>query len=315
MSRSRLSVLAAFAAIYFIWGSTYLGIRVVVGSLPPFLTAGARATVAGAILYVWARRRGAPAPDGRRWLAGAVAGVLLFGGGHGALFWASQHMASGLTAVLESTIPIWVALFAHLGPGKRSLGARSSIGVLLGFAGIAWLNLPAGHSGATPRASLAVMAGAASWALGTVWYRGDRRPSSAILSAALPMLAGGLFLLCASMLAGEPGRLSAAAVSPKVLFALAYLVVFGSLIAFSAYSWLLSEVSPVRVASYAYVNPVIALVLGRLLAGEALTRTAEGAVVLVLVAVILIVVGDNPGSRARGRGRLDVCEVAQGSTG
>lgn len=303
-SRIRPAVLAAFAAIYFIWGSTYLGIRVVVGSLPPFLTAGTRATVAGAILYLWARHRGAQEPDRRQWLGGAVAGALLFGGGHGTLFWASRHVASGVAAVLESTIPIWVMLFSRLGPDRSFLDIRSAGGVVMGFAGIIWLNLPEGRSESLPGASLLVVAGAASWAWGTVWYRGDRRPRSASMAAAVPMLTGGLFLLSASLLAGEPARLSVAALSPKVLLALAYLILFGSLVAFSAYSWLLTRVSPTRVASYAYVNPVIALILGRFLGGEALTPETEGAVALILVAVILIVSGRPSGRKVRLGGRL-----------
>lgn len=208
-------VLAAMAAIYFIWGSTFLGIKVVVASLPPLLTAGTRATVAGGSLYLWARTRGAPAPDARRWLMGAVAGFLLFGGGHGALFWASQRMPSGLAAVLDSTIPIWVVAIECLGPERRPVRARTVAGVALGFTGVAWLNLPGTRSGTVPLVSIVLLLGAASWALGTVWYRGARRPPSTPLSAALPLLTGGIILLMASTLAGE--TLATSALGPIVL--------------------------------------------------------------------------------------------------
>lgn len=281
----------AFAAIYFIWGSTFLAIKVVVESLPPLLIAGLRATVAGAVLYGFARIRGAPAPNSRHWLAGFCAGALFFLGGHGAIFWGSQYLPSGLVATLDATIPLWVVVFGSVGPTKRVPRRPVVAGVILGLAGMLWLHYPDLASGVVPRVQLIVLAGAASWALGTVWYHERRRPMSSLLSAALPMLTGGLLLLVMSTAIGEPSRASVDAVSARSLFSLGYLIVFGSLTAFSAYSWLLGRVQPTVVTSYAYVNPVVALFLGWLLAGEHISGAAVGPIITILASVILVVAG------------------------
>jgi drug/metabolite transporter (DMT)-like permease len=275
--------------VYFIWGSTYLAIKVVVEFLPPFFVAGLRCVIAGTILYTWARLRGVAAPNGEELRRGLVAGLLLFLGAHGALYTAVQHVPSGLAAILFSTIPIWVAVFEGMGPAGRMPRRGTILGLALGLGGIVWLNVPSVGSATAPWYSALVLAGAASWAAGMVWYRGPRRPASEVLSSALPLLGGGGALLGLSALRGEVAAVAATGMDVTAMWCLAYLVVFGSLVTFSAYSWLLGRVSPTRVASYAYVNPVVALLLGWLLAGETVTPGMAPPVAVILLAVALVV--------------------------
>jgi drug/metabolite transporter (DMT)-like permease len=284
-----LGVLLAFGAVYVIWGSTYLAIKVVVEALPPLFVAGLRCVIAGTILYAWARLRGVRAPTGQELRRGLAAGLLLFLGAHGALYTAIQHVPSGLAAILFATIPIWVALFVGAGPEGGPPQVGTILGLALGLAGIAWLNVPSVGSVPAPWFSVLVLAGAASWAAGMVWYRGPRRPPSEALSSALPLLGGGGALLALSAFRGELASVAATGMDATALWCLAYLVVFGSLVTFSAYTWLLGRVSPTRVASYAYVNPLVALFLGWLLAGEELTPGMIAPVVMILVSVALVV--------------------------
>lgn len=286
-----LRLMAAFAAIYFIWGSTFLAIKVVVGHLPPFLMAGVRSLAAGAILLAWARLRRTSWPGGRAWGYGIAAGTLMFLVGHGTLFWASQHVASGLAAVLASTIPLWIAAFDGVGSGR---GPRPGTvaGLALGLAGVVWLNLPSSGAELAPGLSAVILAGAVAWALASVWYRGPRRPEAARLAAALPLVGGGALLLVTSIALGEPSRVGPGALNPTTVLAMAYLIVFGSVVAFSAYLWLLKEASPTAVSSYAYVNPAVALALGTAVGGERMPAGALLPVGAILGAVALIVAGE-----------------------
>lgn len=300
MKAGRGAVAAAFAAVYVIWGTTFLAGKVVVGVLPPFLVAGVRAVVAGGVLYGWARMRGASRPVGRELVWGVMAGLLLFGVGHGSLYWSLQRVPSGMAAVLDSTIPLWVVVFE----GLRRSGPRPSAGVVggvvLGFAGLVWLNLPSTGSGVAPGSAVVVLAGAAAWGLGSVWYGGVRRHGSAAVSAALPLLGGGTALLLVSALSGEAARVTGAALRPVPVLALGYLVVFGSLVAFSADTWLLGRVSATRVASHAYVNPLIALVVGAHLGGERLSGSMLAPIAVVVVGVVLVVAGGSLVKRVEG---------------
>lgn len=326
MRKGMVVVVAAFVAIYVIWGTTYLAIKVVVGVLPPFLMSGVRSVVAGGVLYAWARWRGAAAPGRALWLYGVVTGLLLFGIGHGTLFWAAQRVPSGMAAVLESTVLMWTAVFESMSRGGSRPSSGVVAGVLLGLGGLVWINLPSTDSGVPLLASAVLVTGAVTWALGSLWYRGERRPASGLLSAALPLLGGGAFLLVLSALVGEPGRLSADALQPIPLLALGYLIVPGSVIAFSAYTWLMGEVSPTRVASYGYVNPVIALFVGWLPGGERLAPGLLPPIAAVLLGVVLIVTSgprDTAGKavtdEATGDGdrvslRLEPCPVTEEAT-
>ncbi len=283
----------AFAAIYLIWGSTYLAIRFAVETLPPFLMAGVRFALAGAILYLWARLRGEERPTAAHWRATAILGGLLLLGGNGLVSWAEIRVPSGPAALLVSTIPLFVVLFEWLGPRSIRVGRPTklvTLGIVAGLMGIVLLAGPGDLLGERidPLGALALVVAALSWSFGSTISRRLPQPGSPILGTAMQMLAGGGLLLAAGTGLGELSRLDPAAVSIGSLAALGYLIVFGSLIAFTAYVYLLQKVAVAKVATYAYVNPVVALVLGWALAGEALTPRTLLASTVILGAVILI---------------------------
>lgn len=284
-------VIAAFAIVYVIWGSTYLAIKVALETLPPFAIASVRFLIAGALLYAVARARGEAAPERRHWPGLALVGGLLLLGGNGGVMWAQQHVPSGLASVVIAMVPIFVAVFDAFGekgtrPGPAMLG-----GVALGFGGIALLVLGGrGLPGSiAPIGALALLGSACSWALGSVCSRRVALPPSLLVATACQMLCGGALQGVASLATGEWSRVDLGAASSRSVLAIAYLVVFGSLVAFSAYVWLLRVVAPTRVATYAYVNPVVALLLGWLVAGEALTPLTLAAASLTIAGVVVIV--------------------------
>ncbi|MCO5170712.1 MAG: EamA family transporter [Planctomycetes bacterium] len=290
----RLLVVAAFAAVYLIWGSTYLAIKVTLETLPPLAAGAARFLAAGALLYAFARLRGHAAPTARHWPGMAFVGGLLLLGGNGGLSWAQQHVPSGLASVVIASIPLFVTLIEALRPGAAAgdrPGPATFAGVGLGFGGIALLVAERhGAPAEVPPGDAAVLLGAAfCWALGSVGSRHVPLPPSILVSIAGQMLAGGALLVVASGLLGEWPRVDLAGASARSLGALAYLVGFGSLVAYSAYVWLLRAVAPTRVATYAYVNPIVALLLGWALAGEALSGTALAAAGLTIAGVVVIV--------------------------
>ncbi len=283
----------AFAAIYLIWGSTYLAIRIAVETLPPFLMAGVRFALAGAVLYLWARLRGTERPTAAHWRAAATLGGLLLVGGNGLVSWAEIRVPSGPAALLVSTIPLFVVLLEWLGPRSIRVGRPSrlvALGVAAGLLGIALLVGPGDLLGERidPVGALVLVAAALSWSFGSAISRRLPQPGSPVLGTAMQMLAGGVLLLLTGAGLGEIPRLELAAVSIDSLLALAYLIVFGSLIAFTAYVYLLKTVAIAKVATYAYVNPVVALLLGWALAGEALSPRTLLASAVILGAVILI---------------------------
>ena len=283
--RGRL--LLAFAAIYLVWGSTYLAIRFAIETIPPFLVAGARHVAAGALLYAWARGRGATAPTRAQWLTAAGLGGLMLLGGNGAVTWSEQRVPSGLAAVIVATVPLWIVLLE----GKRP-SRRVALGIVLGLAGIGLLVGPGEIAGAgriDPLGALVLVGGSLSWAIGSLRGRTAGLPASPQVSTAAQMLTGGGLLLVLGLAAGELPRLLASDVSPRSLSAVAYLVVFGSLIGFSAYVWLMRVAAPARVATYAYVNPVVAVALGAAFGGEPLTLRTLLASAVIVLAVIAIV--------------------------
>ncbi len=231
-----------------------------------------------------------PAPGPAQWCNGLVAGALMFFVGHGALFWASQRVASGFAALIVATIPLWVALFT-LREG-RGLSGMSLAGLLLGLLGIAWLHLPTIGADRSLLVSGLLLTGSAAWGAGMIWYRGHRRPASTTLAASLPLLGGGVLLLGASLLLEPPMRDLGAAVTPVAIACFVYLVVFGSVLAFSAFAWLVDTVSPTAVASYAFVNPVVALALGWSVGHEPFEPATVLPTTLVIAAVALIVRGE-----------------------
>src|SRR5262245_25823414 len=268
---SRTRLVLAFAAVYLIWGSTYLGIRYAIETIPPLLMMGMRHLLAGAFLYAWVRWRGTPPPRLREWTYPAIIGALLFLGGHGSLAWAEQHVPSGVAALLVATLPIWIAVLARVWGTERHLSGRALAGLALGFVGVGVLFGPdlLHHTGELNLlGAAAVLFGTFIWAAGTIWMRNVKMPDSPALSSSMQMLAGGLALVMAASVSGEVSHFHPLAVTARSWMSLAYLIVFGSIIAFTAYNWLHTVATPSRVATYAYVNPVVAVMVGWALAAE-----------------------------------------------
>jgi drug/metabolite transporter (DMT)-like permease len=299
---SRARLLGAFAAVYLVWGSTYLAIRYAIETLPPFLMAGARFVLAGSALYAWARLRGAKAPDRGHWATTTVAGGLLLLGGNGAVVWAEQRVASGLAALLVATVPVWIVLLDTMMRGAARPGRRVGAGLVLGFVGLALLGSPSemmGGQQVDPWGVAVLVGGSISWAVGSIYSRMARMPES-LLATAMEMLTGGALLLSAGVVSGEVGRFAPHAVSPASLLAFLYLILFGSLVGFNAYKFLLGHTTPARATTYAYVNPVVALFLGWLIAGEPVTlRTLFSAAVIIIGVALIITDQRDPAAELR----------------
>ncbi len=289
-SASRRDVAAAFAAVYLIWGSTYLAIRVAIETLPPFLMAAIRFAIAGSALYAWARFRGTARPTRVHWRSATVVGGLLLMGGNGGVVWAEQTVPSGTTAVLIATVPLWMAAFDWVRRRERpSPGA--ALGLPIGFTGVALLVGPwelVDGGGVNPIGAAVLMVASASWAAGSLYSRRAPLPDAPLMGTAMEMVAGAGFLLVAGTAVGEWSRLSFASVSAASASALLYLIAFGSLIGFTAYIWLLKVSTPAKVSTYAYVNPVVAVILGSAILAEALTPRTLLAVAVILGSVVLI---------------------------
>jgi drug/metabolite transporter (DMT)-like permease len=285
-------LVSAFAIVYVVWGSTFLAILFAIETLPPFLMASARFFVAGSLVYGWARLvNGAAAPTRAQWQGTAVVGVLLLLGGNGLLVWSEQRIPSGVAALLVGTVPCFMVLVDWLRPGGLRPAGSVIAGLLLGLLGLVWLVGPdalLGGGRADLVGAVVVVIGSFSWALGSVYSRHAATPPSPFLATAMQMLAGGAALLVLSVVLGEPWAFDFGAVSRRSLLGLGYLVVFGSIVAFSAYIWLLRVSTPTRVSTYAYVNPVIAVLLGWALAGEALTARVAVAAAIIVSGVALI---------------------------
>jgi drug/metabolite transporter (DMT)-like permease len=289
---SRLKVGLAFLAIYTIWGSTYLFIRFGVESIPPFTMAGSRFLVAGSILYGWMRWRGTPTPTPAQWRSAMFIGAMLLLVGNGGVTWAEQAIPSGVTALLISTSPIWFVMLDWAWFGGARPARKVVAGLLLGLTGVIWLIGPDRiiHGGGFPLSGIVVlMIATASWAGGSLYSRRASLPPSPMMATAIEMLCGGLLLIVAGVGAGEPWDLHASAITLKSLLSVAYLAIFGSLVGFTAYVWLLRVVSPARVSTYAFVNPVIAVVLGWTLGGEEFSARMGLAALVIVAGVVLIV--------------------------
>ena len=278
-----MRVLLAFAAVYLIWGSTYLAIRYAIETLPPFLMAGGRYVTSGAVLFGWAWWRNRAAPTRANWRAAIIIGAALLLVGNGGVVWAEQRIPSGLAALLVAIEPLWVVMITWA-RGTRPRG-RTILGLAIGFAGLFLLISPGkvlGGGAVDQLGALVVVVAALSWAAGSVYAQRAPLPASPLLGTGMQMLAGGVLLTLLGTLAGEWTRLNLGATSLRSWLALLYLIVFGAIIAFTAYAWLVRNVEPAKVATYAYVNPVVAVLLGWALAGEPLSlRTGVAAAVIV----------------------------------
>jgi drug/metabolite transporter (DMT)-like permease len=284
-------VLLAFAIIYFVWGSTFLAIRVGVREVPPFLLAGMRFLAAGIVLYAWMRTRGTPSPTAREWGAASFLAILIFVLDYGLLFWAERRVPSGIAAVMMATIPVFIALGEIIFLQTQQFTFRLGLALLVGLGGVAVLVGHSGKSGEAPVNTVgacALIVAAISWSTAASLTRKLPLPSAKAMSSGAQMLAGGVLLLLSAALLGEFRGFHVEAVSREAWLALAYLIVAGSIVAFTAYVWLIHHESPTKVGTYAYVNPVVAVLLGYFLGGEAIgPRTIVGTL-LVLVSVVVI---------------------------
>jgi drug/metabolite transporter (DMT)-like permease len=291
-SPPRWQIVMAFAAVYLIWGSTYLGIHLAVESIPPFSMAGSRALIAGTLLYVWARGRGAVRPEAIHWREAAIVGGFLLLGGNGLLSWAEQQMPSGVSALMIGSVPLWMVLLEwlwHSGP-RPTVGIV--FGLIVGFAGLGFLVAP-GNLGDGIRVNfsgaIALMLAAFFWAIGSLYSRRARLPSSQLLGAAMEMIAGGALLLAVGATLGEWKHFAFAHVAVHSAMAWIYLSAVGSLVGFTAYVWLLKVSTPAKVSTYAYVNPVVAVFLGWALIHEPITLRTMLAASAIIIAVVIIV--------------------------
>jgi drug/metabolite transporter (DMT)-like permease len=284
----------ALLTVYIVWGSTYLAIRFAVESMPPFLMAATRFLVAGGVLFAAMRLSGAPAPNRRHWLITGVVGLFLLLGGNGLVSWAEMRVTSGVAALMVGGAPLWMVLVDALRPGGIRPTRRTLIGVLVGFAGIAWLVSPAELLGSAGEGidtigAVALAFASLFWAVGSIFSREHKADLPApLLATSMEMLVGGAGLLLFGTFLGEWGRVDLAAVSTRSLLGLGYLIVFGSLVGYSAYTWLLGVAPTPLVSTYAYVNPLVAVFMGFIFAAEPLTPRVLGAAVIILSSVVII---------------------------
>jgi drug/metabolite transporter (DMT)-like permease len=283
----------AFAAIYVLWGATFLAIRIAVLQIPPFFTAGTRFFVAGTLLYAFMRIRGRPAPSSREWRNLAVIGLCMFVATYGPLFWAAQYVSSSMIAIIEATLPITTIVLEVFVFRTQPLRWRLAIGVATGFAGVALLVVHNDQQHLPLVPSAVILAAGIAWSFGAVISGRLQLPASRPLTAGAEMMIGGAVLLCLSAVTGEMHPLPH--ITVQALGALAFLIVFGSLIAYTAYVWLLGRFSATRVSSHAYVNPVVAMTLGYFAAGDTLTLRSIIASSLIVASVFLILARESSG--------------------
>lgn len=289
---SRTLLLAAFAAVYLIWGSTYLAIRVGVETVPPLMLAGLRHFTVGVLLYPILRWKTDVRPTAIHWQTAAVTGVLLLFFGNGGVSWAEQVVPSGITALLVTMVSLWLVIVDWLRPGGHRPVPKVLFGLVLGFAGVALLVGPIhldGSERVDMRGVAVLVIACFAWACGSIYSKHGGMPSSALLGVAMQSLAGGVVLLFAGLVSGEFHRFHFAVVSWRSWVALAYLVVFGSGIGFTAYLYILQESTAARVATYALVNPIVALLLGWLVADEVISLRTVVAAAIILTAVVLVI--------------------------
>jgi drug/metabolite transporter (DMT)-like permease len=284
-------ILFAFSMIYFVWGSTFLAIRVGVHEVPPFVLAAVRFFTAGLVMYAWLRVKGTPAPSRREWISASGLGALIFLLDYGCLFWAEQRIPSGVTAVILATIPVCIALLEIIFLRTQKLTLRLGMALAIGVFGVAVLVNRSFSFGEAPidrTGAIALLFASATWSIATILTRRVPLPESKAMSAAAQMLTGGALLFVLAAVTGEFRGFKPQAVSGNAWFALVYLIIAGSIIGFTAYVWLLHYESPTKVGTYAYVNPVVAVALGYFFGGEAVgPRTLLGTL-LVLVSVVTI---------------------------
>src|SRR5580693_6500638 len=289
--RPKWKTLLAFAIIYFVWGSTFLAIRVGVREVPPFLLAAMRFLVAGLVLYGWTTARGERSPTARQWASISLLAILIFVLDYGLLFWAEQRVPSGIAAVMMATIPVFMALSEIIFLGTQRLTVRLALALLIGTGGVAVLMSRSMNLGGAPidrAGAMALIAASISWSVASALTRKLPLPPSKVMSSGAQMLAGGVFLALTAAALGEFRNFHPWTISRGAWLSLLYLIVAGSIVAFTAYVWLIHRESPTKVGTYAYVNPVVAVLVGYVWGGEELgLRTILGTL-LVLISVVVI---------------------------
>ncbi|MDD4364468.1 MAG: EamA family transporter [Synergistales bacterium] len=287
-----VKILLAFLSLYLIWGSTYLAIRFMVETVPPFMGAGTRFFIAGTTMMAWAAFKGNSLPPRKQWLGPALFGTLLLAGTNGCVSWASQFVPSGVIALLQATVPLWFVLLDAVWIRQEKNGLRELAAVLLGLCGVAFLVFSRHGTALSlafhPKGLAVALSGPFLWAFGSLLTRRLPSPPSNVQSSGIAMSTGGILLLTMSLLFGETQGFDPASVTAKSLLAVSYLIVFGSFIAFSAYNWLIRIQSPTLVGTYTFVNPLVALILGRLLAGESISLQAVLGGLVIVGSVILL---------------------------
>jgi len=289
---TKLKIWIALLTIYTVWGGTYLAMRYAVETIPPFLMAGTRFLVSGLILYIWRRAAGDPAPTRGQWLRAGLVGLLLLLGGNGLVSLAEQKVASGIAALIVGSAPLWMTTFEALRPGGVRPNALGILGLMVGFGGIVLLVLPS-LSGTNPAAShplgvITLLFAALFWSIGSIYSRQARLPASSLLSTGMQMLAGSLGLYLTGTLTGEWQQLVLANITTRSWLSLLFLILFGSMAGFTAYAWLLRSAPVSLVATYAYVNPVVAILVGSLFAQEILTVHVLFSALIIIGSVVLI---------------------------
>ncbi|HEX2696240.1 MAG TPA: EamA family transporter [Anaerolineales bacterium] len=287
----KTKVWTALIALYIVWGSTYLAIRFAVETIPPFMSAGLRFVASGAILLIWRRAAGDPLPTRNQWKSLAIVGILLLLGGNGLVSFAEQRIASGVAALIVGTVPLWLVLIEALRPGGVKPNWQAIIGLLVGFGGIYLLIGPSDLKGGLRFdliGTLAVVAASFLWSIGSIYSRGADVPKSTLMMTGGEMLMGSVALFIVSALLGEWHGFSLAQVSVRSWLGLAYLITFGSLIGFVSYGWLLQNAPVSLTATYAYVNPLVAVFLGNLFAQEPLSLRTLIAAGVIIGSVVFI---------------------------
>jgi drug/metabolite transporter (DMT)-like permease len=306
--------LLAFGIIYFVWGSTFLAIRVGVQEVPPLLLAAMRFLIAGLVLYGWMIARGERSPTGRQWTSASLLAIVIFVCDYGLLFWAEQRVPSGVAAVMLATIPVFMALSEIVFLHTQRLTMRLAVALLIGIGGVAVLMSRSLNLGGSPidrLGALALIVASISWSVASSLTRKLHLPPSKVMSSGAQMLAGGVFLTLAAAAFGEFRNFHPLTVSRAAWFSLVYLIVAGSIIGFTAYVWLIHHQSPTKVGTYAYVNPVVAVLVGYFLGGEALALRTILGTIFVLISVVVITM--TPGKKAEAAVRVEGATEVAGS--
>lgn len=284
-------VVAAFAAVYLVWGSTYLGMRLAINTIPPLLMAGTRFMLAGGILYLVMRMRGAVRPDLGHWGHATIAGALLLLAGNGGVVWAQQTVPSGVVALVVASVPLWIMVVDWLRPSGRRPKLWVVLGLIIGLAGVATIIMGRGSLGqrmVEPSTAFILVGANICWAIGSIYSRHARKPDSALLSVGMQMFCGGALQFLLGVILGEPARFDFAAITPTSAWAFVYLTFIGSLVGYTAYIWLLQVSTPSLVSTHAYVNPFVAVLLGWWFLHEPIPHSVIIAGALILSSVILI---------------------------